>query len=294
MSHKGRKIPVTDVGASKPADDEERLAEPATGDGSNAGGPGGPTSRTTASEPGQAASQGGTSGGENESVHGGNGRAGRNDGAGNEKGAPRGVGGEAPPGGGPVQSAEGDSDATGPTAGQSEETARAAQARISELEAEIARLQNLLDAEQRRLQDVLLAYRRQKDELTRHRERLEEDLRRRFEEDRAKMLAELLDVADNLDRSIHATRQSGSIDALLDGLLGVHHQFMRVLEKIGVEQVDPLGRPFDPHAHEAIAVVPVDDPTMHQHVVEVLRPGYRVGGRLLRPALVKVGQRGAT
>jgi molecular chaperone GrpE len=59
-----------------------------------------------------------------------------------------------------------------------------------------------------------------------------------------------------------------------------------VLEREGLERIDPVGAPFDPTVHDAVAHEPSDDG--RQEVVEVMRAGYRWKGRVLRPALVKV------
>ena len=61
------------------------------------------------------------------------------------------------------------------------------------------------------------------------------------------------------------------------------------LEKEGLERIDPMGQPFDPHLHEAVMHEPGDgDGTAEPEVVDVMRAGYRWKGRVLRPAMVKV------
>ena len=62
------------------------------------------------------------------------------------------------------------------------------------------------------------------------------------------------------------------------------------LAKAGVERFDPAGTPFDPNVAEAVGVVPVSDPARHDVVVEVTRPGYSLGERVIRPARVLVGR----
>ena len=54
--------------------------------------------------------------------------------------------------------------------------------------------------------------------------------------------------------------------------------------------MDPVGQPFDPHVHEAMVVVPVDDPAADGVVVGQWRAGYRIADRVLRPAQVQVGR----
>jgi len=71
-----------------------------------------------------------------------------------------------------------------------------------------------------------------------------------------------------------------------EGFDQVHAAFVTLLQKEGLDRVDPVGAPFDPNEHDAVAH---DEGEEHGPVVaEVLRPGYRWKGRLLRPAMVKV------
>ena len=70
-----------------------------------------------------------------------------------------------------------------------------------------------------------------------------------------------------------------------DAIEAIAGKLTEVLEKEGLERVDPVGKPFDPNEHEAVAHEPGDgDPT----VVGLMRAGYRWKGRVLRPAMVTV------
>ena len=70
-----------------------------------------------------------------------------------------------------------------------------------------------------------------------------------------------------------------------EGFEQVHTTLMAVLEKEGLERIDPLDQPFDPNEADAVAHEDADDGPV---VADVLRPGYRWKGRVLRPAMVKV------
>ena len=100
------------------------------------------------------------------------------------------------------------------------------------------------------------------------------------------VLAELLPVLDAVE--IGARHHPEALGA-------VHRQLQRTLADEGLHRLDPLGEPFDPAEHEAAAPEPGDVIPLHRRaaeadavVTEVLRPGYRVHGHLLRPALVRV------
>lgn len=108
---------------------------------------------------------------------------------------------------------------------------------------------------------------------------------------RLKVLAELIPVLANLDRSIAAAEQAGTTDpALLEGLRLVHNQFLGVLAGFGLERASAIGERFDPRRHDAVAVVPVLDPAQDGIVVDELEPGYLFGDVVVSPARVQVGR----
>ncbi len=120
--------------------------------------------------------------------------------------------------------------------------------------------------------------------------RLERNARREAEETRGKLVQELLPVLDNLDRTTRAAQAGRSDPALLEGVRMVRQQLEGVLRGYGVERIEALGQRFDPAVHEAVGMIAVDDPQRHGTVVHQAEPGYRMAGRLLRPARVSVGK----
>jgi molecular chaperone GrpE len=120
--------------------------------------------------------------------------------------------------------------------------------------------------------------------------RLERNARREAEETRGKLVQELLPVLDNLDRTIRAAQGGRNDPALLEGVRVVRQQLEGVLRGYGVERIEAIGQRFDPAVHEAIGMIAVDDPQRHGAVVHQAEPGYRMSGRLLRPARVSVGK----
>ena len=120
--------------------------------------------------------------------------------------------------------------------------------------------------------------------------RARREVAKEIERGKRALLGELLEVIDNLDRAIEAGAGSGSTEALLEGVRLVRAQFLGRLEGLGVSPIDALHQPFDPALHEAVTTVPAgieDD----DRVVGVVRPGYRIGNEVLRPAMVAVGRK---
>jgi molecular chaperone GrpE len=151
-------------------------------------------------------------------------------------------------------------------------------------------LERQLAEKDRQLQDTLVRYRESAREFDETRLRLRKDVARDVERGRRAMLAELLDVLDNLDRALEAARQAQTADSLVNGVDMVRRLFLSKLEGFGVSRIDPLGQPFDPDRHEAVAVVPSPAAGQDGRVCGVLAPGYTIGDEILRPARVAVAQ----
>jgi molecular chaperone GrpE (heat shock protein) len=119
--------------------------------------------------------------------------------------------------------------------------------------------------------------------------RVERDAQRVQDETREKLVAQLLPVLDNLDRTIAASAKGDP--ALVQGVRLVRSQLEGVLRGYGLERVNVArGDRFDPKLHEAISVVPVYEPAHHGLILDQVEPGYQFGDRLLRPAKVVVGR----
>ena len=108
---------------------------------------------------------------------------------------------------------------------------------------------------------------------------------------------DLLGVADNMRRALDAVspevRQSAqaAVTALIDGVELTERELLKALEKNGVRQFAPQGEKFDPNLHQAIFEVP-DATVPAGSVVQVVQPGYMIGDRVLRPAMVGVSKGG--
>jgi molecular chaperone GrpE len=111
----------------------------------------------------------------------------------------------------------------------------------------------------------------------------------------ASFARDMLGVADNMRRALDALspelRASAEAKALIDGVELTERELLKALEKNGVRQFTPRGEKFDPNFHQAMFEVP-DASVPAGSIVEVVQPGYLIGERVLRPAMVGVSKGG--
>jgi molecular chaperone GrpE len=108
---------------------------------------------------------------------------------------------------------------------------------------------------------------------------------------------DILAVADNMERALGALdaelreKADGGTKALLDGVELTERELLKVLEKHGVKKFEPLDEKFDPNLHQAMFELP-DASRPAGTVARVIQPGYMIGERILRPALVAIAKGG--
>lgn len=138
-----------------------------------------------------------------------------------------------------------------------------------------------LEAEHRELSD---RYLRLAAEFDNFRKRTARDWTERVQSANAEVLFELLSIADNFERALEVDHADG---AYADGVRMIFHQLRSLLERRGVEAIETVGLPFDPHIHEALMHTSSDEYAEGRVCMEI-RKGYRLHGRVLRPAQVAV------
>ncbi len=144
-------------------------------------------------------------------------------------------------------------------------------------------LDELVKTAAERDQYLALAQRTQAD-FENYRKRVARDAAVAQERGVAKLAKELLPALDNLDRAIEAAQRG---DPLLEGVKLVRSELAAALARAGIESFTPLGEPFDPTRHEAMAQQPVEGAEPGA-VAEVYQNGYRMGETVIRPARVLV------
>ncbi len=179
--------------------------------------------------------------------------------------------------------------ATGGAAGPAVAELLATRAELKRVEGELKKL-----ADERQEFNDRLA--RRQAEFDNFRKRTERERSETYQRSLAEVVRRLLPVLDNLQRALDAERvvqvkESAEFRHFLEGVELINRQLGGVLEGLGVEAVPTVGELFDPHVHEAVATEETDA-VEPDTITQEMQRGYRLGDKLLRPAMVKVATRG--
>jgi molecular chaperone GrpE len=168
--------------------------------------------------------------------------------------------------------------------GQFEDDVTAAEAEVEEAEAAVESDLTQLVGERDQLVDTL---RRVQADFENYRKRVLREQTALVERATERLVEDLLPVLDSFDGALGSLGVADSPEAekVRDGVVGIRSQFVSVLEKVGLERMEADGAPFDPNEHEAVLQ---DSGAGEPHVAETMRTGYRLKGRVLRPAMVRV------
>lgn len=147
----------------------------------------------------------------------------------------------------------------------------------------------LADAEARR-DEYLDALQRSQAEFQNYRKRAMREGTTHREAGAADVLARLLDVVDDFELAIVATESAADPERVRKGVEMVYGKLIDALRSFGLEKIGQEGVTFDPELHDAVQQVEGDGEHDEPVVVEVLRPGYAVGDRVIRAAMVKVAK----
>ena len=141
-----------------------------------------------------------------------------------------------------------------------------------------------LKKENASLKDQMLRKAAEFDNFRKRSERERSEVYKRAKKD---VLVDLLPVLDNFERAMLSMSESMENDAFTQGVELIYKQFNDLLKRFGVEPIETVGKPFDPHLHEAVMMEPTDEYEANTIIAE-FQKGYTLGDQLLRPAQVKV------
>jgi molecular chaperone GrpE len=167
------------------------------------------------------------------------------------------------------------------------ETAEAAPP--SPLEAENSRLKQELEASRKRVDDLARAFQALSQDREEFKQRLTRERERMIDVEKGNVALSLLEAIDELDLCMGATAE-GDSSPLAKGVRLIRENLIAKLNETGIERLKLVGEPFDPNLAEAADMEVTVDPQQDQKVVAETRAGYRLKGRLIRPARVKVAK----
>jgi molecular chaperone GrpE len=125
-------------------------------------------------------------------------------------------------------------------------------------------------------------------EFDNYRKRTEREKAEERDRSQGQLLEKLLEPLDDLRRVTEHNLETGTEEALLEGVRLVERKLMKTLESLGLEMIAARGEPFDPMEHEAVMVAATSEEAEDDTIGEVFQHGYRFRGILLRPARVQV------
>lgn len=158
-----------------------------------------------------------------------------------------------------------------------------------ELKEEIKELKEEMEAPSKEQEDFKSKYFYLAAEMENMRKRFDREKQNLLKFGNEKVLSDLIEVVDNLDRTLEAlnSEEDEKVKNILTGVDMVRKQFLDVLTSNGLERIESVGQKFDPNFHEALAQQPAEGKEDDEILMEYQR-GYILNGRLLRAAKVIV------
>ncbi len=140
-----------------------------------------------------------------------------------------------------------------------------------------------------KVNEYLEGWQRARAEFANYKRRVERDQSQYQLNAAGNVIRRYLDILDDLDRALKNRPQEGEGAAWAQGIELIYRKFLNLLEAEGVVAMDSEAQLFDPNLHEAISS---EDSPAHEsgQIIEVLKQGYLIGDRVLRPALVRVAR----
>ena len=155
-------------------------------------------------------------------------------------------------------------------------------------EQSVDQLEQLLDCERKRAEDYLTRLRYLQADLENFKKRFDSEAEQIKNYCTERLVIQLLDVVDELELAVKNGEISTSPESLIEGVEMTLKKLRKVLEQEGVTPIEsPEGKAFDPTRHNAIAAVEQDD-VEDGTVIEEIRKGYMMKGKVIRPTIVKV------
>lgn len=163
---------------------------------------------------------------------------------------------------------------------------------VAELEQQISLMKSQVSSLESERSEINETMRRRQADFDNYKKRTERERRETFLNQISNLATQMLPVLDNLNRALdfavqHSEGRSPDFRQFFEGIVLVNQQLNEVLAEMGVSPIASVGEPFDPHFHEAVATEEANEVPPNTVTGELLR-GYRIGDKVIRPAMVKV------
>lgn len=157
------------------------------------------------------------------------------------------------------------------------------------LESEIKELKEALEEERRKAEDYLTRLKYLQADFENYQKRVKREIEEAVRLGIEKLILKLLNVLDNLELALKVGKETDNKEALVRGVELTLNGLKEALKEEGLVGIEALGKPFDPNLHEAVEQIQTNNPP-DNIVVEELRKGYILKGRVIRPSMVKVAR----
>lgn len=135
-------------------------------------------------------------------------------------------------------------------------------------------------------EELSIRYLRLQADFQNYRKRMEREREATVKYAEERLVIQLLDILDNFERALEFEKEH---DSFYDGMDMIYQQFKAVLERNGLEEVEADGAEFDHNLHNAVLTEESDE-IESGHIISALQKGYKLNGKLIRPAMVKVAK----
>ena len=150
---------------------------------------------------------------------------------------------------------------------------------------DVEKLKALLEEEHTKAQSYMQSWQRSAADFVNYKRRVEDERSETARLATAALIINLLPLVDDMDRALQNVDTHLASLTWVDGIRLIYRKFQALLEMIGVQEIEADGQAFDPAQHEAVSQAPGEE----NKVIAVVQKGYRLGDRVIRPAMVVVG-----
>ena len=145
-----------------------------------------------------------------------------------------------------------------------------------------------INNEEKKSLEYLAGWQRERADALNARRDYEQKLESLKEIVKEELLADFLPIMDSINLAVQSVPEDVAKTSWFAGIAGIGKQVDAFLGKMDMQRISAVGKPFNPHEHEAMEMVDNADPQKSQTVAEEVQPGYALKGKVIRPSLVKV------